>query len=138
MEKEAESDAKNRIEKNEVLYYEVRVSYHTGNEIVKNFPATIDVKLGSIKKGEKSFVRDKELRHWQKDLQKPPWDEATALVIDLSTEGRKTLQYKLGLLDRLARNIADENKLGRFKDEKDFRTRMQAQYNDKDKFEKEY
>jgi hypothetical protein len=67
MELKPENDAKKRIDNDEVLYYEVRVTYHTGeSDIVKDFPATIDVKWGSMKKDGKSFVRDKELDHWKK------------------------------------------------------------------------
>ena len=92
-----------------------------------------------MKKQGESFVRDKQLeKPWKRDLEKPPLDRATASVIDLSTEGRDNLMKKLLLPDRLARNIAEENQLGPFKDEADFRTRMQAQYKNKDKFEREY
>jgi hypothetical protein len=135
---EAEKDAIDRINNNEVLYYEVRVTYHTGNKIVEDFPATINVKWGSMKKDKdgKSFVRDKELDHWKRDLEKPPLDGATALVIDLSTAGRQTLANKLGLPERLARNIADERQSGPFKNKEDFITRMQAFYGKKVDFQK--
>ena len=136
MEQGPESDAKKRIDRSEVLYYEVSVTYHTG-EIVKDFPATINVKWGSMKEQGESFVRDKQLGHWTKNLEEPPLDGATALVIDLSTAGEINLK-KLGLPIRLARNIAEESKSGPFKDEEDFKTRMEARYNNKGKFEREY
>jgi hypothetical protein len=130
MERGPESDAKTRIKNDEVLYYEVSVTYHTGNKIVEDFPATIDVKWGPMKKKGESFVRDKTLeKHWPRKLEKPPLDGATALVIDLSTAGRKTLYNKLEIPERLARNIADESKsAGPFKNKEDFITRMQAFY----------
>jgi hypothetical protein len=129
MEDEVESDAKTRIGNDEVLYYEVRVTYHTGNKIVEDFPATIEVKWGSMKKKGKSFVKDGKLGHWKKNLAKPPLGGATALVIDLSTAGRDTLANQLGLKEKFARNIVDERKeSGPFKNEEDFITRMQARY----------
>jgi hypothetical protein len=138
MERGPEKNAKDRIDLNEVLYYEVSVTYHTG-EIVEDFPATIEVKWGSMKEQEGSFVRDKEkeMPPWKIDLAKPPLDGATALVIDLSTAGEPNLK-NLGLPIKLARNIAQENKFGPFKDENNFITRMEARYNNKGNFKEKY
>jgi hypothetical protein len=83
-----------------------------------------------MKKQGESFVRDKQLeKPWKRELEKPPLDGATALVIDLSTAGRQTLYNKLGLPEKLARNIAGESRsAGPFKNKEDFITRMQAHY----------
>jgi hypothetical protein len=128
MEQGPEAEAKQRTANNEVLYYEVEVTYHSG-KTVEDFPATIEVKWGSMKQQGKSFVRNQQLGHFRLEPEAPSLEALTK--VDLRNAGWKTLN-NLGIKERVAKNIEAErmsyNPPRPFKDEADFKQRMQAWY----------
>jgi len=126
MRENSEKDAKERVkENNEVLYYEVRVTYHSG-KIISDFPNKISVTWGSLKKQDNTYVRERQAsRSMDLELAAPA---LTGNAIDLKTAGRELLQ-SLGIQFGLAENIAKERiRDGDFKDEKDFKLRMEIYY----------
>nr|WP_221382028.1 hypothetical protein [Actinoplanes polyasparticus] len=126
MEQEIESDSKERIAQEEVLYYSARVEFHKG-DIVENFPRRIEIERGTMRYQGKKWRRADPLSGFSLDNIKPPPLAATARP-DLNDLRRQ------GLLDRhvpqrFAMAVEDEHDDGGdFAGLDDFVNRMTAVY----------
>ena len=105
-----ETDAKERIAKDEVLYYQVKLDFHSG-KIVEDFPSSVNVVYGSLKQEKnKTWVRAAQIGTLPLSPSPPPLDASAPIPIH--TKGREALIDNYDFPPELARNIAAESKNG--------------------------
>jgi hypothetical protein len=120
-----EIDAKERIAKKEVLYYDVKVSFHTG-EILQDFPKSVNVIYGSMKYENKAWVRAGQIDKLPLSPDPPPLDAGGP--VPLHTVGRDTLSDTFHFPRMVAEHVAAESKAGPYGTPTTFLARMKARY----------
>ena len=125
MERDIESDSKERIAAHEVLYYAARVQYHDG-DILENFPSKIVIDRGTMRYQNKVWTRADPLSGLDLPI-KPPRKRATVRP-DINELRRQGLRDR-GVPQRFAMAIEDEyDDNGDFAGLDDFVNRMTARY----------
>jgi hypothetical protein len=127
MEAGVESLAKKKISEDGVLYYDARVTYHTG-EIIEDFPKSITIAWGSMRNTgkDKWAVGEPYETFSLDDIEPPPLEVGRGA--DINRIGRVGLM-KRGVPIRLAMTIGAEKEAGgKFKSENDLYKRLLASY----------
>lgn len=134
MRENSEKMVKNLLDTNKdsILYYHVFVTYYNGTPVESNFPSQITVTFGQLTKNGNKYDRSSTTT-LSRSLEKPPSINKTN-IFDINSIGETTLARDLGISIALTRNILQERKespkgRGRFKNEKDFLSRMNDFYN---------
>jgi hypothetical protein len=115
-----EADAKKRIAEDEVLYYDVRVDFHSG-AILEDFPSRVEVEYGSMRHGEQAWERAARIGGLPLTIPPPPTKSGKQ---SLNTFGRDAL-IDMGLPRGLAESVANEQP---YQSQGDFRAKMKARY----------
>jgi hypothetical protein len=125
MEREIESDAKERVAADEVMFYRVKVDFYPAP--IENFPSAVHATWGGLKEekpGEWKPTGD--AKSHTVSPEKPPFDGSSTQA-RLSTLSRDALMEK-ELPFQLALQIRSEAINGPFTDVQDFKKRMRARY----------
>lgn len=114
----------NHIDKDDVIYYSARVSYHTAPS-PSGFPSSIDIEWGTMRYHDKEWKRADALKPYNIQPKPPPL--AGDNVANISDSGETTLD-RLGVPIGFARQMRAERKSGGPFSELDFARRMKAAY----------
>jgi hypothetical protein len=126
MESGVESDAKQKIGEDEVLYYDASVTYHSG-EILEDFPQSLTIEWGTMRNtGKDKWVVGDAYPSLMLDMAPPPLE--VGLAADINRIGRVGLM-KRGVPIRLAMAIGSEKEAGGpFKDPDTMYARLLVSY----------
>jgi hypothetical protein len=120
-----EEDAKTKINKGMILFYESIVSYHDDDPKFpdkRNFPKNIIIKWGQIEDDGKSRGSAKT---WDSGQLSPPPEKTEVVTVNINKDGRSNMQQYLKISEYLARNIVEEREENGPFATVDFESRMQ-------------